>query len=82
MSKLSFLAPDEPDYLVNDDPPEALHRGIEIRRFEDVNGFRPYSPDHALVFTARYRREDDAPIQDTAPTIEAACAEIDWILDN
>lgn len=82
MSKLSFLAPDEPDHLVNDDPPAAMHRGIEIRRFEDVNGFHPYSPDHAFVFSTRDDSESGGPIQSTAPTIEAAKAEIDWELDN
>ena len=81
MSKLSFLASDEPEALVNDDPPAAMHRGIEIRRFADVNGFRPYSPDHAFVFSVREDSETGGPIQSTAPTIEAARADIDEALD-
>lgn len=80
MSKLSSFAPAEPDYLVNDDPPVAMHRGIEIRRFEDVNGFHPYSPDHAFVFSVHADPETDGPIQNTAPSVEAAKAEIDELL--
>lgn len=68
------------DFLINDEPPASVYRGIEIRRFEDVNGFRPYSPEHAFVFVARYRPEDDAPIQNTAASIEDAKSEIDELL--
>lgn len=58
------------------------YRGIEIKRFEDVFGFYPYSKAHTYTFVTRYRREDDAPIASFAETIESARDEIDWELGD
>lgn len=57
------------------------YRGVAIERTAEVLGFHLGEQDQ-FCFVSRYRAEDDAPVLDTHPSVEACRAAIDEIADE
>ena len=57
------------------------YRGVDIQNTADVLGFAPSFRDRVCV-VFRFRRDDDAPIVDMFPTVEAARHWVDEAIEE